>query len=86
MGFLLTGGVFTTLPSANGWDVNNFDFIATGAGYLDSSLEAHTINVPGSLYTLSRGINDAAQITGTYSDGTRTHGFLFNQISYSTID
>ena len=86
VGFLLKEGVFTTLPSANGWDVNNFDFIATGAGYLDSSLEADVINVPGSLYTLSRGINDAAQITGTYSDGTRTHGFLFNQISYSTID
>ncbi len=86
VGFLLSGGVFSTLPSANGWDVNNFDFIATGAGYLDSSLEAHSINVPGSLYTLSRGINDAAQITGTYSDGTSTHGFLFNQISYSTID
>src|SRR6202451_4866652 len=49
VGFLLKGGVFSTLPSANGWDVNNFDFIATGAGYLDSSLEAHTINVPGSL-------------------------------------
>ena len=78
--------MFSTLPSANGWDVNNFDFIATGAGYLDSSLEADVINVPGSLYTLSRGINDATQITGTYSDGTRTHGFLFNQISYSTID
>ena len=86
VGFLLKEGVFTTLPSANGWDVNNFDFIATGAGYLDSRLEADVINVPGSLYTLSRGINDAAQITGTYSDGTRTHGFLFNQISYSTID
>ena len=86
VGFLLKGGVFSTLPSANGWDVNNFDFIATGAGYLDSSLEAHGINVPGSVYTLSRGINDAIQITGAWADGSRTHGFVFTGTGYTNLD
>ena len=76
MGFLLKGGVFTTLTNANGWDINNLDLIATGSGFLEPNGIMDPIQFPGSLFTLSWGINDALEIAGTYSDGTRTHGFF----------
>ena len=87
MGFLLKEGIFTSLTNANGWDINNFDFIATGSGFLESNGSAQPIQVPGSQYTLSWGINDAFEIAGTYGDGTRTHGFFYNPAgSYTTVD
>ena len=87
MGFLLKGGVFTTLTNANGWDINNLDLIATGSGFLEPNGIMDPIQFPGSLFTLSWGINDALEIAGTYSDGTRTHGFFYNPAgSYTTVD
>ena len=89
MGFLLKGGIggtFTTLTGANGWDVNNDDFVATGAGFQDTNGNNYAIKYPGSQNTLSWGINDAFQITGSYYDGTRDHGFFYNGSGYSTVD
>jgi probable HAF family extracellular repeat protein len=85
MGFLLKGGVFTTI-NGNGWDINNFDFIATGSGFIETNGGTVPIKYPGSINTLSWGINDAFQIAGSYYDGSRTHGFFYNGIGYSTID
>jgi probable HAF family extracellular repeat protein len=85
MGFLLKGGAYT-LINGSVWDVNNFDFAVIGTGFVDSSGGTHAINVPGSVYTISQGINDAFQITGAWGDGSRTHGFIFNGNGYTTVD
>jgi probable HAF family extracellular repeat protein len=87
LGFLLKGGVGGVFSTINGlgWDINNFDFIAAGSGFIDSSGNAYSIQFPGAQSTLSWGINDAFEIVGTWDDGSRTHGFFYNG-SYNTVD
>jgi hypothetical protein len=86
MGFLLKGGVFT-LINGSVWDINNFDFAVIGTGFVDSGGGNHEVNYPGSTATVSLGLNDALQIVGFYYNADfATHCFLFNQISYSSID
>jgi probable HAF family extracellular repeat protein len=45
-----------------------------------------TIDVPGATTTNARGINDSGQVVGTYVDSTGTHGFLYTDGSFTTID
>ncbi|MBE7414454.1 MAG: hypothetical protein HS130_04155 [Deltaproteobacteria bacterium] len=48
--------------------------------------EFTTIEVPGALWTSANGINNLGHIVGTYSDGTGSHGFLYDGTGYLTID
>ena len=82
--FLLKSGVFSSF--GGGYDINNFDFTASGVGFVDSSGNSYLVNVPGVQETNTFGINDAIVVVGDYWDGSRTHGFSFNDINYSTID
>jgi len=82
--FLLKNGVFSSF--GGGFDINNFDFTASGSGFMDSSGQTHLINAPGSASTTTYGISDALEVVGDFWDGSHTHGFSFNQVSYSTID
>jgi hypothetical protein len=53
-------------------------FLLSGGSYTQ-------LNVPGSLVTEARGIDDADQIVGMYEDGT-THGFLLSGNMYTRLD
>ena len=44
------------------------------------------IDVPGAIFTLADGINDAGQIVGSFTDSTGTHGFLDTRGSFTQID
>lgn len=48
--------------------------------------EFTTIEVPGALWTNANGINNLGHIVGTYSDGSSSHGFLYDGTGYLTID
>jgi probable HAF family extracellular repeat protein len=45
-----------------------------------------TIDVPGALATYAYGINDRNQIVGSYFDGFRNHGYLWDEGVFTTID
>jgi probable HAF family extracellular repeat protein len=91
-GFLLSGGMYTTLDDPL---AGSFGTVATGinsAGqivgyYLDSANKEHGFLESGGTYiTLDDplatngiqafGINDQGQIVGSYTDNRGTHGFL----------
>jgi probable HAF family extracellular repeat protein len=50
--------------------------IAAGSSSYAADFSFTQIDVPGATITLARGINDAGQIVGSFSDSTGTHGFL----------
>jgi uncharacterized membrane protein len=87
-GFLLSGGVFTTIngPDASGTEayginnsgqiVGNYTDSEINYGFLLSGGDYTTIDVPGASYTTIFGINDAGQMVGVYVDGNGYHGFL----------
>ena len=45
-----------------------------------------TLDASGAYETLALGLNDADQVVGYYSDGTGTHGFLFDDGFFTTLD
>jgi probable HAF family extracellular repeat protein len=45
-----------------------------------------TLDVPGASSTVARGINDAGQVVGFFSDGSGTHGFLLDAQGFTPID
>jgi uncharacterized membrane protein len=45
-----------------------------------------TIEVPGSSLTVASGIDLTGRVVGYYSDGSGTHGFLYNSGSFTRID
>jgi probable HAF family extracellular repeat protein len=53
----------------------------------DASYTFTTIDVPGSISTVTTGINDRGQIVGRFRDGTgQTHGLLIDGATLTTID
>jgi hypothetical protein len=44
------------------------------------------IDAPGSTFTKAYSINDAGDVAGYYSDGSRDHGFKFSNGNYTIID
>ena len=44
------------------------------------------IDVPGSVGTEARGINDPGQIVGDYQDANGLHGFLLSDSTFTLID
>src|SRR5215469_2835305 len=44
------------------------------------------INVPNATNTVARGINDAGQIVGYFSDSNGTHAFFLSDGNYTIID
>ena len=89
VGFLLKGGLGGVFSTTNGEarDINNFDFISNIAGFTSLDGEQFLVIYPGAADTLSFGINDALQVVGYYVDSSgNSHGFLDNQVTYSTID
>src|ERR1700736_4719466 len=78
LGFLYSGGTFTTLSVAgatftNVYGINDAGQIVgtygiadgTTQGFVDNGGVFTTISVPGATYTNAIGINDAGQIVGT---------------------
>jgi hypothetical protein len=55
-------------------------------GFLWSRGEFHQILYPGSVTSVARGINDAGDIVGTWSDGVKTRGFLLHNGEFTAID
>src|SRR6516225_10933957 len=61
----------------------------TGRAMAQPSYTFSTLDVPGSFYAFSyaTGINTSGQIVGRYYDAAfRTHGFLYDHGSYTTLD
>ena len=57
------------------------------ATYADPITYTYTpISVPGSSSTSARGINNAGQIVGAYTDSAGQHGFLYSNGTYTTFD
>jgi len=85
VGFILKEGVFTPL-SSEGFDINNFEYVATPGGFIDLNGNTFVVKYPGSVSTASQAISDAFQVVGDYYDGVTVHGFSDNQVTYTTID
>lgn len=45
-----------------------------------------SIAVPGALYTIANGVNDAGLVCGNYFPGDTEHGFLYDGSTYTTFD
>ena len=74
-------GYFTVGSALVSVLANNVDPIQGGV------VTVSAISVPGSLVTVVSKINDAGNIVGAYLDATgATHGFLFSNGQYSSID
>ncbi len=52
----------------------------------ESAFAVTKIDVPGSISTTARGVNNLGQIVGSFVDGSGTHAFLFNGGKFSAID
>jgi probable HAF family extracellular repeat protein len=98
-GYLLSGGVFTTIefPGSTYTEVFNindsgqivgryFDSSATSHGFLLSGGAYTSIDYPGSTFTSAGGINDSGQIVGTAEIGGVDHAFLLSGGVFSIID
>lgn len=98
-GFLLSGGVFTTItpPGVFNADVlfgitNNSVYgqmIVGSAGlssFLDNLGTFSTINDPASTFTFANGINAAGKIVGEVDDVNGEHGFVDFQGTFTTFD
>jgi uncharacterized membrane protein len=87
VGFLLNGGVFTTigLPTTRVHAINDLGQILT-ENLLLSEGNSTPIHYPRSLLTVAWGINNFGDIVGTYDDQTAEHAFLLKDGVYSSID
>src|SRR6516164_10076428 len=99
-GFLLSGGIYTTLddPLATfgtqafgindaGQIVGTYFIGTTPHGFLYSGGTYTTIDFRSATLTFAQGINAAGQIVGTYQDASGgTHGFLYFNGFHGTID
>ena len=55
-------------------------------GFLDVGGTFSAIDVPDAFSTTAKGINNAGQIVGFFSDNKGQHGFLYDGGTFSTID
>lgn len=98
-GFLLNGGVYTTLhvPGSNktiAAGINDSGDIVGGFadawgehGFLLKGGTYVQLDFPGAVATGATGINSSGQIAGTYVDTNRgTHGFLLSDGVYTAVD
>ena len=74
LNFLSIAGILATAPLATGSPANASAFSFT------------QLDVPGATLTAARGINDAGQIVGVFTNSTGTHGFLDTGGSFTQID
>src|SRR6266853_2608707 len=74
LNFLSIAGILATAPLAASSLANASAFTFT------------QLDVPGATLTAARGINDAAQIVGFFSNSTGTHGFLDIGGSFTLLD
>ena len=98
MGFLLSGGTFTTLafPGADSTDasaINSAGQIAgtytiggAAHGFLLSGGSYTSVDVPGADDTFLGGVNDSGQIAGSYDIGGNNHAFLLSGGQLTTLD
>lgn len=100
-GFLLSGGVFTTIdfPGAAKtfvFGINNSGQIvgwyensdSTQHGFLLSNGAFTAINFPAARLTRPSSINDSGQIVGSYTDTVSpySHGFFFSSGTFTSVD
>ena len=45
-----------------------------------------TVDPPGAALTTAEAINDRGEVTGSYVDRNGTHGFIYDQGSFTIID
>jgi uncharacterized membrane protein len=55
-------------------------------GYLLYGDAVIPFDVPGSAATIAWDVNAEGMVVGVYSDGTKVHGFLWNDLRFSSID
>lgn len=63
---------------------NNGDFLVSG-GFVKNGF-FFPVNYPGATSTTVSGINDLDEVVGSYSSGNSSHGFLYQNGVYTTID
>jgi probable HAF family extracellular repeat protein len=78
IGFLFSGGTFSTLPGFPSGINNKGQIVGylNGHGFLDSDGSFTRIDVPGSTSTEAFGINDNGQIVGIFENSAGVQGFL----------
>ena len=90
--YLYDAGTFTRIGTGPGdaTGINAVGQIVFGyytGSYLYAGGTFTRIDVPGATQTNARGINDAGQITGSYSDRAgRSHGFVYAGGAFTTLD
>lgn len=98
--FMRVGTAVTTITDPNGvgtscYGINSFGAIVGGyalqAGFSNGFVYQNgiftDIIVPGATAgTTAYGINDAGVVVGAFADNVGEHGFLFDRISYQTLD
>ena len=89
--FAVPGAVNTRLTSINnaGMMVGYYNTTQKTSGFLMDTSGAFTpLDAPGSVSTFVYGINNLGQIVGSYveSNGVRSHGFLYQDGVFTTID
>jgi uncharacterized membrane protein len=79
-------GAVQTIANAinNAEQIVGTSFGTTGGGFLYQGGNFAPINVPG--FSQAQGINDAAQIVGSFIDSTGTHGFLDTGGNFTQLD
>src|SRR6267143_1532894 len=74
LNFLSIAAILATAPLATGSPANASAFSFT------------QLDVPGATLTAARGINNAGQIVGVFTNSTGTHGFLYTGGSFAPFD
>ena len=80
--------IFTMLNGDVAYGINDLGDVvgSSGGSYLYSGGSYTPLDVPGSIATLVRGINNAGQIVGYYVDNNRSYGFLLSGGTYTQFD
>lgn len=58
--------------------------LSSTAYSMEYTLEA--IAYPDAVWTRVSGINNKGHVAGSYNDGTKTHGYIYDGISFTTVD
>jgi probable HAF family extracellular repeat protein len=92
---LLTDNMKSSKTPMRGWQIAALACLLSAAfGMWTLSHTVHaadaysvtTLDYPGSISTVATSIDIAARIVGFYTDTNGTHGFVFNNGSYSAVD
>lgn len=77
---VVVGGYSNLLHFASGEEINSL------FGYVYNGNTFKTIAVPGSIYTEALAINNIGLIVGDFINTTGRHAFVYDGISYTTLD